>query len=118
MLNNAGQTAFFANLTGSGVDATNDQASGRRVPAVFALVAREGSHAPGTPSGVNFNGFDVSAQPVLNDAGQIAFAAGASANGVGTAAFGRPIRLASCSSSPARATRWKWHPATSARSIR
>ena len=58
-LNNAGQTAFFANLTGSGVDATNDLGIWSEGTGSLALVAREGSHAPGTPSGVNFNGFDV-----------------------------------------------------------
>ena len=53
---------------------------------------------------------------LLNDAGQIAFA-GRGPTAWCTAAFGRPIGMASCSSSSALATRWKWHPATSARSL-
>src|SRR5262249_52642408 len=46
------------------------------------LVARRGSHAPGTPGGVNFDAFSASSWPVLNDAGQLAFRANLTGTGV------------------------------------
>ncbi len=67
VLNDAGQTAFYARLT----DATNNNSIWSEGSGSLTLVARAGSHAPGTPSGVNYgNDFET---PVLNDAGQIAF---------------------------------------------
>ena len=57
VLNDAGQTAFCADLTGSGVDSTNDAGIWSEGSGSLALVARSGDHAPGTPSGVNFSGF-------------------------------------------------------------
>ena len=72
MLNNAGQIAFYDTLIGSGVNFDNDQGLWWDGSGNLALAAREGNHAPGTPSGVNFGGFS-SLSSVLNDAGQIAF---------------------------------------------
>ncbi len=68
VLNNAGQVAFRASLRrgSGGVDLTNNNGIWRD----STLVAREGSQAPGTPSGVVFNSFD---DPMLNDGGQVAF---------------------------------------------
>ena len=63
-LNNAGQTAFLANLT-DGRAGIWSEGSGSLAP-----VALTGEHAPGTPSGVSF-GYYFDA--VLNDAGQTAF---------------------------------------------
>ena len=54
-LNNAGQTAFVAELSGSGVDGYNDDGIWSEGSGSLALVARSGDHAPGTPSGVNFS---------------------------------------------------------------
>ncbi len=71
-LNDAGQTAFKNSLTGSGVDATNDVGVWSEGSGSLALVAREGDHAPGTPSGVNFSSL-INGEPVLNNAGQTAF---------------------------------------------
>ncbi len=71
VLNNDGQTAFYARLTGSGIDSTNDQSIWSEGSGSLTLVARAGSHASGTPGGVNFGGFNNS--PVLNNAGQTAF---------------------------------------------
>jgi hypothetical protein len=74
VLNSSGQIAFTGTLTGSGVTGfVNDvgiwsEGGG----AGLALVARSGDNAPGTATGVNFSGLSLS--PVLNDAGQIAFA--------------------------------------------
>jgi len=63
-MNDAGQLAFTALLAGTGVTTTNDRGIWSGSPATLALVAREGSPAPGTPAGVNFlqfssaSGFD------------------------------------------------------------
>jgi hypothetical protein len=82
VLNDAGQTAFHATLTGSGVDEMNDEGIWSEGSGTLALVARKGSQAPGAPSGVNFGPFaddvggrSIAWSPVLNDAGQIAFMA-------------------------------------------
>jgi hypothetical protein len=70
VLNDAGQMAFWAFLTGSGVDSSNNQGIWQGAPGSLSLVARRGSHAPGTASGVNYSSLG---HPVLNDAGQVAF---------------------------------------------
>jgi hypothetical protein len=87
VLNDNGRTAFRATLTGSGVDGTNDQGIWSEGLGSMALVAREGGHAPGTPSGVSFNDFT---HPVLNAPGLVAFSAGLRGNGV-TASNNRGI---------------------------
>ncbi len=76
-LNNAGQTAFWGFLTGTGVDGTNDRGIwSEGGGSGLALVAREGNAAPGTPEGVHF-GFSSREShrinPSLNIAGQTAF---------------------------------------------
>ena len=73
VLNAAGQTAFIAFLTGSGVDSTNSSGIWSEGSGTLELVARSGSQAPGTPNGVNFNGSPSFFRPVLNTAGQTAF---------------------------------------------
>ncbi len=83
MLNGAGQTAFVGYLTGTGVGGSNDtgiwtEGSGSGL----ALVAREGSPAPGTAVGVNFSNLDTGFPPVLNNAGQIAFRGSLTGTGV------------------------------------
>ncbi len=83
LLNDAGQTVFVASLTGSGVDSTNIQGIWSEGSGSLALVARDGSQAPGTPSGVNYS--DVSNFPwfpTLNNAGQTAFTASLTGSGV------------------------------------
>jgi hypothetical protein len=86
-LNSAGQMAFLARLTGSGVDATNDYGIWLESSGTLALIAREGEHAPGTPNGVTFAS-DLGAEsaifyrPGLNNAGQVAFQASLSGLGV------------------------------------
>src|SRR5262245_13362560 len=52
VINNAGQTAFNAWITGSGVDGTNYIGIWSEGSGNLALAVREGSQAPGTPSGV------------------------------------------------------------------
>jgi hypothetical protein len=79
LLNDAGQVAFHSWLIGSGVDSTNNSGIWRGAPGSLSLVARRGSAAPGTGSGVNFSSLF---SPVLNDAGQVAFRAGLTGSGV------------------------------------
>jgi hypothetical protein len=73
VLNDAGQAAFLSNLSGYGVDLTNDRGFWSEGSGSLALVAREGEQAPGTPSGSYYQFFE--GPPVLNDAGQTAFRA-------------------------------------------
>jgi hypothetical protein len=79
-LNNAGQTAFASQVTGGGVDATNNNGIWLSTAGNLSLAVREGAQAPGTPSGVNFG--NSTSWLALNDAGQIAFLAGLSGAGV------------------------------------
>jgi hypothetical protein len=95
-LNNQGQVAFRAFLTGSGVDSTNSNGIWSNESGSLALVARAGDQAPGLPSGAAFqrvssvsstplgpDGRAAFGDPVLNNAGQIAFRAGLSNGGTG-----------------------------------
>jgi uncharacterized cupin superfamily protein len=70
VINAAGQTAFQASLTGSGVDDTNSAGMWFGTVGQVELVARAGSQAPGTPSAATFDDFGT---PTLNAAGQLAF---------------------------------------------
>ena len=73
-INGVGQTAFLAVLrTGGSVDSSNNSGIWSEGLGTLALVAREGSPAPGT-DGVNFGDFLFSS-PVINGAGQTAFLA-------------------------------------------
>jgi hypothetical protein len=53
-LNDAGQVLLGATLAGTGVGTTNDRGFWRFGSGSLALLAREGSAAPGTPAGVSF----------------------------------------------------------------
>jgi hypothetical protein len=64
------------------VDNTNNQGIWRETSGNLALVARNGSQAPGAALGVNLNEFFA---PILNDAGQIAFLASLVGAGVTSA---------------------------------
>jgi hypothetical protein len=88
--NSEGRVAFYASLTGDGVDETNNEGLWSDASGTLQLVARRGSPAPGTPEGVNFefslvfpNVFPLG--PVLNDRGQIAFRANLTGAGVTSA---------------------------------
>ncbi len=70
VINGAGQTAFWAFLTGPGVGDHSVWSEGGG--AGLALVARQGDSAPGTAGAANFSSFD---KPVINNAGQTAFSA-------------------------------------------
>jgi hypothetical protein len=84
-LNDAGQTAFRANLAGNGVDFANNQGVWSEGSGSLALVARTGNQAPGAPNGVNFS-TDPALElftPVLNSAGQTAFYGATTDGGLG-----------------------------------
>jgi hypothetical protein len=81
-INNAGQIAFKAFLTGDGVDETNDEGLWSEGSGSLTMIARRGSPAPGTPGGVNFDAFGLNLWPLLNDAGQTAFRADLTGTGV------------------------------------
>lgn len=81
-LNDAGDIAFRASLTGPGVDLTNDRAiysDAVGTPGSLGLVARTGDPAPGTTLGVNYSFLFT---PSLNDVGQLAFFADLIGTGV------------------------------------
>ena len=80
MLNGAGQTAFVAYLIGPGVDQTNNSGVWSEGSGSLELVAREGSPAPGTAEGVIFS--SIFPGPVTNGAGQVAFTASLTGEGV------------------------------------
>lgn len=79
-LNNAGHVAFQSYLSGSGIDATNNEGIWSNRTGSLALVARAGDHAPGTPNGVNFGPSAAFPDVVfalhgLNEAGEAGFSA-------------------------------------------
>jgi hypothetical protein len=69
-LNDTGQIAFATYIQGPGVDYTNNESIWSERTGSLALVAREGSQAPGMSDGTNFGDL---AGLVQNNAGQIAF---------------------------------------------
>lgn len=74
-----GNVVFAAGLSGSGVDELNRRGIWIRSATGLALVVRSGDPAPGTDPGINF--FSL-ADPVLNNAGAVAFSAGLIGGGV------------------------------------
>lgn len=78
VLNNAGQVAFFSQLTGAAVTAGNNASIWRD----GALIAREGDAATAAGPGVAFGDL---ASPHLNDTGQVAFVSGLTGTGVTSA---------------------------------
>ncbi|MEZ6191242.1 MAG: hypothetical protein R3C45_08120, partial [Phycisphaerales bacterium] len=79
VMNDAGQTAFLAVLTGTGVNSTNDRGIFSEAGGSLGLVARSGDPAPDTVAGVNF-GFVYA--PVINDLGQTAFIGALTGTGI------------------------------------
>jgi hypothetical protein len=70
-INAAGNLVFRATLTGSGIASNNNSGLWLDKNGVRSLMYREGSHAPGTPAGVNFGGFGGDA--ILNNLNRISF---------------------------------------------
>lgn len=73
--NAAGQVAYQASLIGTGINSGNDAGIWRD----NSLVARTGSAAPGTGSGVSFSFVTLGS---INSAGQVAYQAGLTGTGV------------------------------------
>ncbi|MGB0717183.1 MAG: DUF7453 family protein, partial [Phycisphaerae bacterium] len=78
-LGHNGHIAFFSLLTGTGVDSTNYRSLWSDSSGALALLARMGSQAPGTDSGVVFDHFS---PPVVNGFGLTSFRATVSGPGV------------------------------------
>jgi len=71
-MNDFGQPAFRAQLTGAGVTTENNVGIWAEKAGGLTLMARAGGQAPGMPAGVNYDSFP--ATPVLiNEGGAIAF---------------------------------------------
>ncbi|MCI0362661.1 MAG: hypothetical protein L0Y44_06340 [Phycisphaerales bacterium] len=77
VIDELGQLGFTGRLIGPGVDATNRNGLWMEQDGGLALVARSGTQAPGTPSGVLFNGFATDYIPFPPSAagGRLAFMA-------------------------------------------
>lgn len=91
VINNSGDVGFYARVAGSGVTTATQSGVWSETAGNLRLVAREGSHAPGTPSGVNFgfgSPFTFEPEPVFSAAGLAAFDGGLSGAGVSTANTG------------------------------
>lgn len=78
-INNRGELAFTASLTGSSVTTANDSGLWVGSENGFSTVAREGSAAPGYPVDALFGAFSTQSTfgVPLNDAGRVAFAVSA-----------------------------------------
>lgn len=83
-MNNSGQSAFRATLSGAGVTAANDDGVWSQKQGLLGLIARAGNAAPGTPAGVNFDRF-TAGLPSINDAGNVSFRGIVAGAGVTTA---------------------------------
>jgi hypothetical protein len=81
VMNASGRTAFLATLQGTGMTTSNNVGIWSEGSGALALVARSGSHAPGTPAGANFD--SEFSYPVINASGRTAFAAGLKTGGGG-----------------------------------
>ena len=70
IFNSTGQTAFDAQLSGTGLDTTNDDGIWSDGGGPLALIAREGGQAPGTNPGIDFINFGH--RLLLNNVGRAA----------------------------------------------
>ena len=120
VLNDADQTVFEASLAGAGVDDTNDAGLWLERSGALQLIARKGSHAPGTPEDVKFGTYIPFLFPALNDAGQVAFRAFVTDGEIEVPTedgIWATDRSARCGLLFAKVTCWRSRPATSARSL-
>jgi hypothetical protein len=72
-INDAGDIAFGARLSGPGVNSENNSSLWTLADSLLQLVARSGDGAPGAPAGTTFVGFDQIHPIGLNNAGEIIF---------------------------------------------
>jgi len=76
LLSNTDTVGLIGTVTGPGVNTSNNEGLWLDTSGVTALVARTGSHAPGTPAGTVFNSFFQGMNSsAINDAGQVLFRA-------------------------------------------
>jgi hypothetical protein len=81
-LNNAGNMAFIGTLAGFSVTSSNSTGMWSTSGGSLALIARQGSQAPGTSAGTTFSSM-INDRPCFNASGQVAFFGALSAgNGV------------------------------------
>lgn len=86
VINDRGETAFVGAISGTGVSqGTNSDGIWSEGGGGLNLLARAGSAAPGAPSGAVFRFVQQLEGPVINDAGQTAFAATISGPGITSA---------------------------------
>lgn len=69
----SGELTLLAGLTGPGVTTSNDGGIWSTAGGTLHLIAREGMAAPGTTSGSKFSSFGEYGDPVISDAGHVAF---------------------------------------------
>jgi len=81
VINSVGALAFITDLTGTGVDSSNNRAIFTGTTS-FAPVARKGDQAPGTASGVKINLGDFTFSASINAGGQVAFITDLTGTGV------------------------------------
>lgn len=81
-INNAGEIAFTANLTGPGVTGTNDRGIWVGKPGSLVLAIREGDAAPEIGGGITIGALSDNFSPALNPNGRIAFRATLAGPGV------------------------------------
>jgi len=74
VVNNNGQTTFFADLVGEGVSTANDGSLWRDDNSALKLLAREGEQAPGAPAGTVFASIR-GGYPAIGGDGTIVFGA-------------------------------------------
>ncbi len=82
VIDGGGRISFRANLTGPGIDSTNDRGIWTGLPGALTLVAREGGTPPGGDPG---DVYTFLYHPVMNAQGQVAFG-GTYDDGVGSRA--------------------------------
>jgi len=91
-LNAAGQSAFVASITGTGITNANNGGVWSGGPGSVTLLARKEDPAPGTAAGITYfdftNSSNVLSRPAINAAGQSAFSAKTTDTGVGATGSG------------------------------
>ena len=79
-INDAGKIAHWAQLAGPGIDETaNAESLWAGTPGSMSMLARAGSHAAGTPAGVNFKFFN---DPIIDDGDHVLFESTLTGTGV------------------------------------
>jgi hypothetical protein len=88
VMNSRGEMAFVSALAGTGINFSNDTGIWSEGGGLgLRLVARNGNQAPGTDAGVVFSTFQPVPEnsPILNERGNVAFAASLTGTGITTA---------------------------------